>query len=72
MSVPIEVEGSSIRAGSPAPVFDDPAWINLIGHSCDISPDGSRFVIVRSEQQRTSSEIRLIEGSRSEGDSWPR
>jgi hypothetical protein len=72
MAVPIEVEGSSIRAGSPTPVFDDPAWVNLVGHSYDVAPDGNGFLIVRSEQEATTSEIHVIEGSQASGAPWPR
>jgi len=64
MAAPIEMEGSTLRAGSPTPLLDDPAWVNLPGHSYDVAPDGRRFLIVRSEQEATTSEIRVIEGSR--------
>jgi serine/threonine-protein kinase len=64
MVAPIEMEGSTLRAGSPTPLFDDPAWVNLIGHSYDVAPDGRGFLLVRSEQKRTTSEIRVIEASR--------
>jgi WD40 repeat protein len=62
MAVPIRIEGSSIVAGEARPVFDDPAWTNLPGHSYEISPDGSRFLIVRSEAETTAEQIHLIEG----------
>jgi class 3 adenylate cyclase/Tol biopolymer transport system component len=64
MEVPIEVGASTIRAGMPTIVFDDPAWVNLIGHSYDVTPDGSRFLIVRSDQGHSTSEVRIIESAR--------
>jgi serine/threonine-protein kinase len=64
MEVPIEIGESEIRAGTPAPVFDDPAWVNLIGHSYDVTPDGSRFLIVRSGQGHSTSEVRVIGSAR--------
>jgi serine/threonine-protein kinase len=62
MGVPIQVQGASILAGEARPLFDDPAWINLAGYSYQITPDGSGFLLVRSEQELTTSEIRVVEG----------
>jgi class 3 adenylate cyclase/Tol biopolymer transport system component len=66
MVVPIEVKGSSVRAGAPMPVFDDSAWVNLIGHSYDVAPEGSRFLIVRSDQRLSTTEIRVVEPAAAE------
>ena len=49
-----------------------PAWVNLVGHSYDVAPDGNGFLIVRSEQEAIASEIHVIEGSRASGTPWPR
>ena len=72
MAVPIQVQGSSILAGEARPQFDDPAWINLAGYSYQITPDGSGFLIVRSEQELTTSEIRVVEGPLASPGSSPR
>jgi serine/threonine-protein kinase len=72
MAVPIQVQGSSIAVGEARSQFDDPAWINLAGYSYQITPDGSGFLIVRSEQELTTSEIRVVEGPLASPGSSPR
>ena len=72
MAVPIQVQGSSIAVGEARSQFDDPAWVNLAGYSYQITPDGSGFLIVRSEQELTTSEIRVVEGPLASPGSSPR
>jgi len=72
MAAPIQVQGSSIDVGEARPQFDDPGWINLAGYSYQITPDGNGFLIVRSEQEATTSEIHVIERSQASGTPWPR
>jgi serine/threonine-protein kinase len=62
MAVPVQVQGPAIVVGEAGSLFDDPAWINLAGYSYQIAPDGSGFLIVRSQQEATTAEVRILEG----------
>jgi hypothetical protein len=61
-----------LTACEARPQFDDPAWINLAGYSYQITADGTGFLVVRSEKELTTSEIRIVEGPQASGGSSPR
>ncbi len=60
MAVPTQL-GSPVRVGVATPIFDDPDWVQLPGYSYDLAPDGSRFLIVRSDQKHSTTSIRMVE-----------
>ena len=47
MSVPIE-PGDTMKAGNPTPVFEGQYLIAGAGRNYDVSPDGRRFLMIRS------------------------
>ncbi len=52
-------ENRSIKIGHARLVFEDEDWINQMGYSYDISPDGKRFLIVRRQRNKSTNEIKV-------------
>ena len=52
-------DNRSFKIGSSRIVFDDENWVNVPGYSYDISPDGKRFLIVRSQRSKSTNEIKV-------------
>jgi len=50
----------SVMVGTPRTVFSLEGWVNVSGHSYDIAPDGSRFLVVLQDQRVSSHELRIL------------
>ena len=42
-------------------IFEDDNWVNVPGHSYDISPDGKQFLLVRGERRKGTTEIKVLQ-----------
>jgi len=63
MSVAIDPSASELIAGSPVGLFED-TYVpgDFLHPNYDVSPDGSRLLMVKSEQPQRLSEIRILQG----------
>jgi serine/threonine-protein kinase len=62
MSVPIQA-GTVFNFGNPARLFDASPYIGngLVGRTLDVSPDGRRFLMIKSlKQEETTAQINVV------------
>jgi hypothetical protein len=49
----------AVAVSTPRLVFSLAGWVNIPGHSYDLSPDGSRFLVVLQEEGVSTRELRV-------------
>ena len=50
---------SKASLGTSKIIFEDDYWVNIPGHSYDISPNGKQFLLVRATGKRETTEIKV-------------
>jgi Tol biopolymer transport system component len=60
MSVAVTMIGSELKAQPPKPLFDMSSYSSFIGRNYDITPDGKRFLMVKTPPARTPSQITVV------------
>jgi Tol biopolymer transport system component len=59
MAVPMQVT-PAFAAGTPRPLFDGAFEVSDVDRNFDVSADGTRFLMIRSESAELSPEFRLV------------
>ncbi len=58
-AVPVS-EGAAFQAGSAARLFDASRYIGRPGPGYDVTPDGQRFLLIRSAEESPASRPQLL------------
>ena len=55
MTVPVDTQGATFSAGAPVAVFQSPYAAPFAWRMYDVSPDGTRFVMIKDRFSQTAA-----------------